>query len=441
MNVGILAYRAAWEEVEVPYGWGQPQNPVNHKGSMVFSEHGEMAVMNPFILLHLFANMESEHSEKSRTAIKKSYIKASVEGKMAQAFGSGNAVRTHILRTAFLMAKTVSLTMKRTLSLTERKEFHATLIEGRIVMRKLFLSTGGGKASYEKYADVPNVHLGLHYAQDIENYATTFNSCMMLGEQKHKIFKQHAAHTNSKDSDFQLLKAINTTQTIRFLLDGAYKLSAPDISKQVRNVVDRCPILKVRFLGRASAESEQSLPNMRSGRVDTDGTLLKSAKTGRPITLKTVSAANQDLDLELLSAYYKDVLGTTLVKNMRYKIHYWGYLSGKTQERSVYEGYHHLFRLSTPRGFVRLRDDTPSTFYYVHRIMTLTIGTSVSIFLILEALQRDAAMEAAAAPYPVYKETAQFIIAELKRVDPTILHFVNRGPKTWWWNPFIPHFM
>ncbi|KAI5839358.1 hypothetical protein DFP73DRAFT_598623 [Morchella snyderi] len=143
-------------------------------------------------------------------------------------------------------------------------------------------------------------------------------------------------------------------------------------------------------------------PHVTSGKVDTDGTLLKSAKSGRPITLKTVSAANQDLDLELLSAYYKDVLDTALVKNMRYKIHYWGYLSGKTQQRSVYEGYHHFFKLSTPRTFVRLRDDTLLTFYCVHRIMTLTIGTSVSIFLILEALQRDATMEVAAAPYPVY---------------------------------------
>ncbi|KAI5839144.1 hypothetical protein DFP73DRAFT_460823, partial [Morchella snyderi] len=47
---GILAYREAWNIVEVPYGWGQPQNPLSHKGSMVFSEHGRMPIMNPFVL-------------------------------------------------------------------------------------------------------------------------------------------------------------------------------------------------------------------------------------------------------------------------------------------------------------------------------------------------------------------------------------------------------
>lgn len=121
---GILAYRAVWDYVDVPFGWGQPQNPVNHKGSMVFSEHGQIAIMHPFVLLHMLTDCESYFSREE-----KSHFKAAVESRMIQAFGTLGAARMNIIRTAFLMAKTIHLTLKRSLTTAEQREFHSTAIE------------------------------------------------------------------------------------------------------------------------------------------------------------------------------------------------------------------------------------------------------------------------------------------------------------------------
>lgn len=96
---GILAYRAAWNMVNVPYKWGQPQNPVNHKGSMVFSEHGQMAIMNPFVLMHLFTTNNSG----------KSYLKAGAESRLKMSFGGGSVLSREpsrqVLRIGFVLAK------------------------------------------------------------------------------------------------------------------------------------------------------------------------------------------------------------------------------------------------------------------------------------------------------------------------------------------------
>lgn len=127
---GISAYREAWNKVEVPYRWGQPQNPVSHKGSMVFSEHGQMAVMNPFVLMHLFTNRESPAFNGQ-----KSYTKTGAEARLKASFGTPEVLsrepHLQILRTAFLLSKTVHLTLKRSLNPRERGEFAIMIKEVR----------------------------------------------------------------------------------------------------------------------------------------------------------------------------------------------------------------------------------------------------------------------------------------------------------------------
>jgi hypothetical protein len=161
----------------------------------------------------------------------------------------------------------------------------------RMLLRQFFKSTGRGEGSFQKYADIPNIHLGLHYSEDIINFATTFNATTVMGEQKHKVFKQHAGHTNSHETDLQLLKLINTTQTIRFLLDDTF----PDlaISKQVQNIVKKYSTLKVRFLERALAEADQD--DSTAFDIDLKNSLFLSAKTSRRLTLKSISNKENNL--------------------------------------------------------------------------------------------------------------------------------------------------
>lgn len=67
------------------------------------------------------------------------------------------------------------------------------------------------------------------------------------------------------------MKATNTSQTIRFLLDEAFQASSPAITKQLRIVVEKCPTLRSRFSGaklygnELNEQEEGTVPGMGDG--------------------------------------------------------------------------------------------------------------------------------------------------------------------------------
>ncbi|KAI5837765.1 hypothetical protein DFP73DRAFT_600775 [Morchella snyderi] len=173
------------------------------------ADHGRMAIMNPFVLVHLFTNQHSKHSIQTKT-----YLKAGIDARTRTTFyqelDAQQEAKSCILRTSYALVMTVYMTLKKSLTIEEQRNLHL--------------------AVYQKYADVPNIHLRLHYAEDILNFATTFltllqtfNATTTMGEQQHKVLKQHAGHTNSHKTDLQLLKLINTSKTVRFRLNGIYE--------------------------------------------------------------------------------------------------------------------------------------------------------------------------------------------------------------------------
>lgn len=115
----------------------------------------------------------------------------------------------------------------------------------------------------------------------------------MVGEQKHKVFKQHATHTNSRENDVQLLRATNTSQTLRFLLDGTFDHSYPRVSKQLRGITQSCPFLKQRFLG---CKEVATAMDQCSG-IDVAGSILRSSRTGCPIVGIRVQPTEKEYDM------------------------------------------------------------------------------------------------------------------------------------------------
>lgn len=286
------------------------------------------------------------------------------------------------------------------------------------------------------------MHLALHYLNDIENYGTARNSSTMMGEQKHKIFKIHASHTNSRDADLQLMKATNTLQTIRFLLDDAFKTSAPGITQQLHDVVNKCPTLRTRFLGAkifGGNEDEESHERQSCYEIDHSGSLMQGARTGLAITFKSELISDADYDLSVLRSAYKKEYGIELHPNTRLRVRYWGYFSA---DRYI-GGCSTAARFSVkPMNITRLRDE-----YCVHRvkrILTVTVDSVVRVFFVVVPVRRAPAQENILAPYQVYQEPsldATCMMVGIRRIDPTVLHFVNKGEGSWWFNPYVPHFL
>ena len=88
----------------------------------------------------------------------------------------------------------------------------------------------------------------------------------MIGEQKHKVHKAHAPHTNSKDRVLQLLKHVNLCHSIRMVLDEA--------SQQL---LGGCPVLSTKVIG-STRRREDNL-HMRTITLEGDAALQRAHVT------------------------------------------------------------------------------------------------------------------------------------------------------------------
>lgn len=305
------------------------------------------------------------------------------------------------------------------------------VIEERNLLQSFFRCT-----SKTDYDSVPNIHLPLHYKKDLDFYATLKNVAVMIGEQKHKIFKMHAPHTNSKNRELQLLNMASVNQTIRFLLDGAFP--DEDISRQLNYIVSGCPVLKSKFLGAAEyAELEAS-------NLDEEGSIYRHAHASTPITKPKRRLWTFEKD-ELVAVLkpYERLYGFRFIPGMSTKTQYWEKVNLAT---TAIDGHKRMIRI-TMGSFV-MHAQT-NVFYLVHRILTVNMGTAKRLFLIVQEGHYLTIKRNAFAPYPVYTVIASELGANLslysvmgiKEIAPKMLHMVRKGENEWWYNEFVTSFL
>ncbi|OXV11411.1 hypothetical protein Egran_00828 [Elaphomyces granulatus] len=81
----------------------------------------------------------------------------------------------------------------------------------------------------------PNLHIGFHYAQAVEDHGTGANIAVWVGETKHKGSKGYIAHTNHLNAERDLLKREAEEQTLRVMINGGFRETEAD--RQVSDMV------------------------------------------------------------------------------------------------------------------------------------------------------------------------------------------------------------
>jgi len=253
----------------------------------------------------------------------------------------------------------------------------------------------------------------------------------MIGEQKHKIFKLHAPHTNSRGTELQLLKAVNLSQTIRFIIGGIY--DNHPIAVQIHRIVSQCDVLRTQFLGAPQFTEPEP------GNVTADGTGYSRLRTGIPVPRSRLPIHAFNIDKSAILGVWELAYGIQLPKGLKIKIQYWSRLTGifdnKGHTRSV------SFALD---GFVSTRSGSViQSFNLVHRILTATVGTLTKVFLLVEEVRRDTDRETISAPYDLFVLTGDAFMLPIEAVEPCNLHFVRceEGASGWWWNNHVTSFL
>lgn len=91
------------------------------------------------------------------------------------------------------------------------------------------------------YTQRPNIHALLHLADSSEHFGNLVNISCFPGEAKHRPLKRHARKTNNQGVDKQLLRRINTLQTVRFVINGAFMDTHETITQTLRKIQNISP--------------------------------------------------------------------------------------------------------------------------------------------------------------------------------------------------------
>jgi hypothetical protein len=81
----------------------------------------------------------------------------------------------------------------------------------------------------------PNLHIGLHYSQAVEDHGTGANIAVWVGETKHKGSKGYITHTSHLNAECDLLKRVAKEQTLRVMINGGFRETEAD--RQVSDMV------------------------------------------------------------------------------------------------------------------------------------------------------------------------------------------------------------
>jgi hypothetical protein len=90
---------------------------------------------------------------------------------------------------------------------------------------------------------LPNVHAGLHFPEILVEYGSPAHLNTLIGEDKHRWFKQVVYQTNHRNIERLMLRKESFRQTLRLLLLGAYTEEEPDTTAIVQELSRSCPSL------------------------------------------------------------------------------------------------------------------------------------------------------------------------------------------------------
>lgn len=431
----------------------QPQNPVTHDGSMVFAEHGRLAQLNPLVLKKMFTDAEGNprvQDEEGRHMLLHG-AGGEVESRMKAIFAPDADeydFSESIMATAFLVSKVIFVVMKSSLTRQETIELPSLIREERDMLQKCFSIS----SNTQNLARAPNIHLGCHLTQDIHDFATLKNVSAMIGEQMHKIHKAQAPHTNSRDTELQLMKSTNLTVSLRFVAAGVH--TDHPLATRLRTVLSQCPVISNYLVGdeQTMDQQKQPLDGMFKSSLKVPAGVINTSKTLRQ---RDTSTEQRDLDLKLLKPAFDHGRGLVWDGSFKSKFRYFERVTMKAFLKHQFSTKVISICIDNPiRLGTRISTKIGTELAIVQRIFEVEIPPhGKEVYLTIKPLIRDQVLETSATPYHVYRYPAVNELTPLNSIACISLtdviqenvHLVSRirseTTESWWLNPYVTEFL
>ena len=95
------------------------------------------------------------------------------------------------------------------------------------------------------------MHASLHYPEALDHYGLTIHLHVLMGEDKHRQFKEEVYTTNFSNVERLLLQKEALKQTLRLILGDGYSSSEPNLTPFLQNLRTACPSLFEALLPRS----------------------------------------------------------------------------------------------------------------------------------------------------------------------------------------------
>jgi hypothetical protein len=181
---GQSAYQLAFQHFVGPVGWPHIQSPSTHRGSWSLSEVSRAMILTP---LTLRCNAEDFW-------FKPAFLREVGRTLLFLQPTNGRQLSPHdlVVHAYAILASTVStMSVCSSQSTAEFISIRSIVLRGRRIFQGLVQAavnsqTGQKKENWKKKFSLPNVHVGLHFAEFSVHFGPLMNSNVLSGETRHK---------------------------------------------------------------------------------------------------------------------------------------------------------------------------------------------------------------------------------------------------------------
>ncbi|OJD24948.1 hypothetical protein ACJ73_03684 [Blastomyces percursus] len=85
------------------------------------------------------------------------------------------------------------------------------------------------------------MHIGVHYIEQIKEYGVANNCNVLIGEDKHREYKQLVRNTNHRDIEKTLLVQENFRRTVQLVFQGSFDDSESQLTQKIRSISNFAP--------------------------------------------------------------------------------------------------------------------------------------------------------------------------------------------------------
>ncbi|KZZ91982.1 hypothetical protein AAP_03201 [Ascosphaera apis ARSEF 7405] len=276
-----------------PRGWNRLQSPKSHLESYQIQEYGRLSIILPIILrmyldrswielrmidaiTFFFCGKVEKLTPATEQALVKVFTDIARSNRLLLTWteeGADAEATMRVVKQARLSVQLLEQSVVAGLRIPSTKGGTAqssAILTGTATPKRKNKGKDRGEA-VDRMRSRPNMHIGLHYGQMIEDYGCANNGNVLLGEDRHRKFKAMVTHTNHRNPEQTMLIRDSMHKTVTTLLNDSGTCSGSrmenDLSRKLRDLEIACPALMGKYRKREPTEPERRVSSRGLGRI------------------------------------------------------------------------------------------------------------------------------------------------------------------------------